>query len=161
MNKTETLRYLDQHQINYEKIDHPAIYNMEDLAKLHLPHPEADAKNLFLCDDQKKHYFLLTVKGDKKVDLKKIRQDYNTRRLTFASPEDMKKLLQLEPGSVTPLGLLNDQSKQIPLFLDSYFINQPVIAVHPNENTATIWLKSMDLIDLIKRHGNPVQFAEL
>lgn len=161
MNKIETLRYLDQHQINYEKIDHPAVFNMADLANLHLPHPEADAKNLFIRDDQKKHYYLLTVKGEKRVDLKKFRQANNTRRLTFASPEDMKNMLQLEPGSVTPLGLLNDQSKQIPLFLDSYFIEQPLIAVHPNENTATIWLKSMDLIDLIKKHGNPVQITEM
>lgn len=161
MNKIETLRYLDQHQINYEKIDHPAIYNMEDLAQLHLPHPEADAKNLFIRDDQKKHYYLLTVKGNKKVNLQQFRQKFGTRRLTFASPEDMKNMLQLEPGSVTPLGLLNDQSKQIPLYLDSYFIEQPLIAVHPNENTATIWLKSMDLIDLIKKHGNPVQITEM
>lgn len=161
MNKIETLRYLDQHQINYEKIDHSAIYNMEDLAQLHLPHPEADAKNLFIRDDQKKHYYLLTVKGNKKVNLQEFRQKFGTRRLTFASPEDMKNMLQLEPGSVTPLGLLNDQSKQIPLFLDSYFIEQPLIAVHPNENTATIWLKSMDLIDLIKKHGNPVQITEV
>lgn len=161
MNKIETLRYLDQHQINYEKIDHPVVFNMADLANLHLPHPEADAKNLFIRDDQKKHYYLLTVKGEKRVDLKKFRQANNTRRLTFASPEDMKNMLQLEPGSVTPLGLLNDQSKQIPLFLDSYFIEQPLIALHPNENTATIWLKSMDLIDLIKKHGNPVQITEV
>lgn len=161
MNKIETLRYLDQHQINYEKIDHPAVFNMADLANLHLPHPEADAKNLFIRDDQKKHYYLLTVKGEKRVDLKKFRQANNTRRLTFASPEDMKNMLQLEPGSVTPLGLLNDQSKQIPFYLDSYFIEQPLIAVHPNENTATIWLKSMDLIDLIKKHGNPVQITEM
>lgn len=161
MNKSETLRYLDQHQINYEKIDHPAVFNMADLANLHLPHPEADAKNLFICDCQKKHYYLLTVKGDKRVNLKKFRQANNTRRLTFASPEDMKNMLQLEPGSVTPLGLLNDQSKQIPLYLDSYFIDQPLIAVHPNENTATIWLRSQDLIALIKEHGNPVYTTKL
>lgn len=161
MNKSETLRYLDHHQINYEKIDHPAVFNMADLANLHLPHPEADAKNLFICDDQKKHYYLLTVKGDKRVNLKEFRQANNTRRLTFASPDDMSNMLQLEPGSVTPLGLLNDQSKQIPLYLDSYFIDQPLIAVHPNENTATIWLRSQDLIALIKEHGNPVYTTKL
>ena len=108
MNKIETLRYLDQHQINYEKIDHPAVFNMADLANLHLPHPEADAKNLFIRDDQKKHYYLLTVKGNKKVNLQQFRQKFGTRRLTFASPEDLKKFLQVTPGSVTPLALLNN-----------------------------------------------------
>lgn len=161
MNKTETLRYLDQHQIGYEKVDHLAIYNMLDLAKLHLPHPEADAKNLFICDDKKKQYYLLTVKGDKKVNLKKFRQENGTRRLTFATLADLMTMLQLEPGAVTPLGLLNDQSKQIPLYLDSYFIAQPLIAVHPNENTATVWLKSEDLIALIKEHGNPVYITKI
>ena len=160
MNKIETLRYLDQHQINYEKIDHPAVFNMADLANLHLPHPEADAKNLFIRDDQKKHYYLLTVKGNKKVNLQQFRQKFGTRRLTFASPEDLKKFLQVTPGSVTPLSLLNNAIVEIPLYLDAYFLQQPLIGMHPNDNTATIWLNSGDLINLIKAHGNPVHLVE-
>ena len=161
MNKIETLRYLDQHQINYEKIDHPAVFNMADLANLHLPHPEADAKNLFIRDDQKKHYYLLTVKGNKKVNLQQFRQKFGTRRLTFASPEDLKKFLQVTPGSVTPLALLNNVDVQIPLYLDAYFLKQPLIGMHPNDNTATIWLNSGDLINLIKEHGNPVYVTKI
>lgn len=160
MNKIETLRYLDQHQINYEKVDHPAVFNMADLANLHLPHPEADAKNLFIRDDQKKHYYLLTIKGNKKVNLQQFRQKFGTRRLTFASPEDLKKFLQVTPGSVTPLALLNDADVQIPLYLDDYFLQQPLIGMHPNDNTATIWLNSGDLINLIKAHGNPVHLVD-
>ena len=160
MNKIETLRYLDQHQINYEKIDHPAVFNMADLANLHLPHPEADAKNLFIRDDQKKHYYLLTVKGNKKVNLQQFRQKFGTRRLTFASPEDLKKFLQVTPGSVTPLALLNNAVVEIPLYLDAYFLQQPLIGMHPNDNTATIWLNSGDLINLIKAHGNPVHLVD-
>ena len=160
MNKIETLRYLDQHQINYEKIDHPAVFNMADLANLHLPHPEADAKNLFIRDDQKKHYYLLTIKGNKKVNLQQFRQKFGTRRLTFASPEDLKKFLQVTPGSVTPLSLLNNAIVEIPLYLDAYFLQQPLIGMHPNDNTATIWLNSGDLINLIKAHGNPVHLVD-
>ena len=160
MNKIETLLYLDQHQINYEKIDHPAVFNMADLANLHLPHPEADAKNLFIRDDQKKHYYLLTVKGNKKVNLQQFRQKFGTRRLTFASPEDLKKFLQVTPGSVTPLSLLNNAIVEIPLYLDAYFLQQPLIGMHPNDNTATIWLNSGDLINLIKAHGNPVHLVD-
>lgn len=160
MNKIETLRYLDQHHINYEKIDHPVVFNMADLANLHLPHPEADAKNLFIRDDQKKHYYLLTVKGNKKVNLQQFRQKFGTRRLTFASPEDLKKFLQVTPGSVTPLSLLNNAIVEIPLYLDAYFLKQPLIGMHPNDNTATIWLNSGDLINLIKAHGNPVHLVD-
>ena len=160
MNKLETLRYLDQHHINYEKIDHPAVFNMADLANLHLPHPEADAKNLFIRDDQKKHYYLLTVKGNKKVNLQQFRQKFGTRRLTFASPEELKKFLQVTPGSVTPLALLNNAIVEIPLYLDAYFLKQPLIGMHPSDNTATIWLNSGDLINLIKAHGNPVHLVD-
>ena len=161
MNKSETLHYLDQLGIKYEIVEHPAVYNMAEMEKIALPHPEADAKNLFVRDDKKRNYYLLTIKGDKRVNLQQFREENGTRRLSFASPQDLKEKLGLEPGSVTPLGLLNDSEHQISFYLDSYFRQQPRIAVHPNDNTATIWLKSQALINLIKDLGNPVKVVKM
>ena len=86
----------------------------------------------------------MTIKGDKRVNLQQFREENGTRRLSFASPKDLNEKLGLEPGSVTPLGLLNDSRREIPFYLDSYFSDQPRIAAHPNDNTATIWLDPQD-----------------
>ena len=161
MNKNETLHYLEQHGIKYEIVEHQAVYNMAEMEKIALPHPEADAKNLFVRDDKKRNYYLLTIKGDKRVNLQQFREENGTRRLSFASPQDLKEKLGLEPGSVTPLGLLNDSEHQISFYLDSYFSQQSRIAVHPNDNTATIWLKPQALIHLIKDLGNPVKVVKM
>ena len=161
MNKSETLYYLDQLGIKYEIVEHQAVYNMAEMEKIALPHPEADAKNLFVRDDKKRNYYLLTIKGDKRVNLQQFREENGTRRLSFASPQDLKEKLDLAPGSVTPLGLLNDSGHQISFYLDSYFRQQLRIAVHPNDNTATIWLKPQALIHLIKDLGNPVKVVKM
>ncbi|WP_230977139.1 YbaK/EbsC family protein [Proteiniclasticum sediminis] len=108
MNKLETYKFLDDQGIQYEVTEHKAVFNMEELSDVELPYPEADAKNLFVCDDKKRQYYLITVKGDKRVDLKEFRKTNGTRPLTFASAEDLPAILKLTPGSVTPLGLLND-----------------------------------------------------
>ena len=161
MNKNETLHYLDQLGIKYEIVEHPAVYNMAEMEQIELPHPEADAKNLFVRDDKKRDYYLLTIKGNKRVNLKQFREENGTRRLSFASPQDLKEKLGLEPGSVTPLELLNDSHHEIPFYLDSYFNDQPRIAIHPNDNTATIWLKPQDLLKVIKDSGNPVKVVKM
>ena len=85
--KQAVSRLLEESDVPYEKIEHPAVFNMADLNQLHLPHPEADAKNLFVRDDKKRNYYLITVHGEKRVDLKAFRQTHHTRPLSFAAPE--------------------------------------------------------------------------
>ena len=122
----------------------------------------ADAKNLFVRDDKKRNYYLITVKGDKRVDLKEFRKNNNTRALSFASENDLMDIMNLIPGSVTPLGMLNDKEMKVKLFLDKEFIESSgKIGVHPNDNTATVWLKIEDLINIIKEHGNEVEIVEI
>ena len=79
-------------------VEHQAIENMKEAAQIDLPYPEVEAKNLFVRDDKKRHYYLITVKGNKRVDLKKIKQLYQTRSLSFASENDLMKILKLTPG---------------------------------------------------------------
>lgn len=161
MNKQEVYEFLQAKGVTYEVTEHKAVYNMDELAEVELPYPEADAKNLFVRDDKKSSYYLITVRGSKRVDLQEFRKSYGTRRLSFASAEDLERLLGLFPGSVTPLGLLNNTEKNVKLFLDSDFGEDDLIGVHPNENTATVWLKAGDLVRLIREHGNEVEALEL
>ena len=161
MNKQEVYQFLNEQNITFEVTEHKAVYNMDDLSEVELPHPEADAKNLFIRDDKKRSYYLITVRGDKRVDLKEFRKEQGTRPLSFASAEDLEHFLHLIPGSVTPLGLLNNVEKNVKFFLDSDFEENSLIGVHPNENTATIWIKAGDLVRLIREHGNEVEIVRI
>ena len=158
MNKQETYQYLKDHNIPFEITEHRAVYNMEELDSIDLPYPEGDAKNLFVRDDKKKNYYLITVKGDKRVNLKDFRKAHGLRPLSFASPEDLKKYTDLTPGAVTPLGLLNVEGAPITMYLDAEF-KDSIIGIHPNENTATVWLQGDDLVALLRENGCEVEIV--
>jgi Ala-tRNA(Pro) deacylase len=160
MDKTAIYQYLKAHDVAFEVNEHKAVFNMGELSSVSLAYPEWDAKNLFLRDDNKRHYYLISVKGDKRVDLKAFRKQYGLRRLSFASEHDLLTILGLTPGSVTPLGLLNDADCKVHFYLDAEFLGN-IIGVHPNENTATVWLSADKLVALIKAHGNAVHIVEL
>ena len=160
MNKQETYQYLKDHNIPFEITEHRAVYNMEELDSIALPYPEGDAKNLFVRDDKKKNYYLITVKGDKRVNLKDFRKAHGLRPLSFASPEDLKKYMDLTPGAVTPLGLLNVEGAPITMYLDAEF-KDSIIGIHPNENTATVWLQGDDLVMLLRENGCEVKIVEI
>ena len=160
MNKQETYQYLKDHNIPFEITEHRAVYNMEELDSIDLPYPEGDAKNLFVRDDKKKNYYLITVKGDKRINLKDFRKAHGLRTLSFASPEDLKKYMNLTPGAVTPLGLLNVEGAPITMYLDAEF-KDSLIGIHPNENTATVWLQGDDLVELLRENGCEVEIVEI
>ena len=161
MNKQEIYALLDERDIWHEVTEHKAVYNMAEVAEIPLPYPEADAKNLFIRDDKKRNYYLITVKGDKRTDLKAFRQQNGTRPLSFASDQDLMDMLGLIPGAVTPLGLLNDREHRVTFFLDRSFLEgSSLIGVHPNDNTATVWLKAQDLLRLLEENGTQITLFE-
>lgn len=160
MTKEETYQYLKDHDVAFEITEHRAVFNMEELKSVELPYPEADAKNLFVRDDKRQNYYLITVKGDKRVDLKDFRKKHELRPLTFSSAEELMEIMKLYPGAVSPLGLLNDDEHKVKFFLDEAF-GTGLIGVHPNDNTATIWLQAADLERIIKEHGNLVELVSV
>lgn len=161
MDKAAVYDFLNDQEIEYEVTDHKAVYDMAELAEIDLPYPEADAKNLFIRDDKKRQYYLISVQGDKRVDLKAFRDQVNTRRLSFGSDKDLLALMGLTPGAVSPLGLLNDHDLKIAYYLDRQLVaDDHLIGLHPNENTAMIWLKGQDLVDLIEANGHSVTVAD-
>ena len=162
MNKQDIYNLLKQKNIPHEITEHGAVYNMEEVAMADLPYTESMAKNLFVRDDKKQNFYLITVKGEKRVDLKQFRKDHNTRSLQFVSAELLMDIMGLIPGAVTPMGLLNDSECKVRWFLDKAFKSEPeIIGVHPNDNSATVWLKPDDLVELIKEHGNSVEWIEV
>lgn len=108
MDKIEIYHYLKRQNIAYEITEHKAVFNMEEADAVDLPYPEWGAKNLFVRDDKKRNYYLITMKGNKRVDLKTFRRQRGLRALSFASAEELFDIMKLIPGAVTPLGILND-----------------------------------------------------
>ncbi len=162
MNKEQVLNVLSDGNFWHEVTEHEAVYNMEELDAVDLPYPEADAKNLFVRDDKKRNYYLISVKGDKRVDLKEFKAKHETRRLSFASADDLMKVMGLIPGAVSPFGMLNDAECTVQFYIDEDFMQDPgLIGVHPNDNTATVWMKTEDLVAIIKEHGNQVHVTQI
>jgi Ala-tRNA(Pro) deacylase len=162
MDKQAIYDFIKNKNIWYEITEHKAVFNMEELSEIEVPYPEYDAKNLFIRDDKKMNYYLITVKGDKRVNLKEFRNKNATRPLSFASEQDLMNIMNLIPGSVSPFGLLNDKELKVKFYLDKDFLNdKKIIGIHPNDNTATVWLKVEDLVEIIKENGNKVEFVEL
>ena len=160
MNKAEIYQFLTEQGISYEATEHKAVFNMEDLGSVELPYPEWDAKNLFVRDDKKRNYYLITVRGNKRVDLKAFRRQHNLRALSFASAEELLSIMALTPGSVTPLGILNDAEHRVQVYLDAEFAGN-MIGVHPNDNTASVWMQADDLMGLLHRHGNAAEYTQI
>ncbi|MBR1409040.1 MAG: prolyl-tRNA synthetase associated domain-containing protein [Clostridia bacterium] len=160
--KQEIYDYLKAHGIWYEITEHPAVFNMEELSAVDLPYPDADAKNLFVRDDKRKDYYLITARGDQRVDLKAFRRAYGTKPLTFVKPDELSQILGLIPGAVSPFGLLNDEERKTAFYIDRSFLEgSGLVGVHPNDNTATVWLKTEDLLSIIREHGNEVRTVAL
>lgn len=151
MNLEEKFKELN---INYEKVEHPAVYTVEE-AKEKVPKIDGvGCKNLFL-KTQKKEHFLYTLPEDKQVNLKKLSDQLGVTRFHFASPETLESVLGVIPGSVTPLAITNDTENKVTVVLDKELKGKKVL-VHPNRNTATISIEYEDLIKFIKSENHKI-----
>lgn len=157
MDKIQLYSFLKEKGIKHNTIEHEAVFTVEEAKALNLPNPEAGAKNLFLRDDKKKNYYLLTVRDSLPVNIKEFQTKIGSRRLSFASEDDLYKIMKLIKGSVTPFGVLNDENRIVKVYFDSYFEGR-IVSVHPNDNTAAVYLSCDDLVELIQDHGNSVEY---
>ena len=159
LKKEDILTRLSESGIEYDNIDHPAVYTIEEMLQVGLPHTDRVAKNLFLRDD-KKHYYLLTVPEDRKVNMKELRSILSSRPLSFAKPEELDIVLGVISGAVTPFGLLNDSEKRVTMVFDNYF-KGGLIGVHPVDNTATVFLGFEELVGVVTPYAKEVIFIDL
>ena len=141
-----TYDLLDQLGIEYERVDHEAAETMEACAAVdEILAPATICKNLFLCNTQKTKFYLLMIRGDKKFKTKEISHQINSARLSFAPPEFMERFLDITPGSVSVLGLMNDKENNVQLLVDADVLNSEEFGCHPCINTSSIRLKTKDV----------------
>ncbi len=137
--------FLDTHHINYVKHDHPAVFTVEEADRLVPKLPAAKTKNLFLRDDKGKRHFLVLVRSDKRVNLKELKGLLDTKRISFGSPQRLKKYLGVDPGAVSLLALYNDNPHAVEVFMDSGLWESETFQFHPLVNTSTLVIAKADI----------------
>ena len=141
--------YLDRLNIEYERIDHEVAMTMEACQEIDRALEATICKNLFLCNRQETSFYLLMMPGDKKFKTKELSKQIGTSRLSFAKDEYMLKYLDITPGSVSVMGLMNDKEKKVKLVMDEEVTRGEYIGCHPCINTSSIRLKTADLMNVI------------
>ena len=145
MNDKELFDMFKKLDIKYNIVEHEYVYTVEEANNINMDIDGIGCKNLFLTDHKGK-YFLVFLKDDKRANLNELRKLVKTKKLSFASVEELDKILGLKQGSCTPLGIINDKDNLVTLLIDEDLVDQKV-QCHPNRNNATI---SIEYIDLIK-----------
>lgn len=151
----EILRELD---ISYTKHEHPPVYTVEEAEQHWENITGAHCKNLFLRNKKGKNHYLVIAKSEKRVDLKALTSRLGEDRLSFASPERMMRYLGLEPGAVSPFGLINDRENAVVVVIDQDLKEASHVNFHPNINTATVGITFADFEKFLTHCGNPIRY---
>lgn len=144
-----TYDLLDSLNIAYERIDHEATNTIESCLEVEQSLGIHICKNLFLCNTQKTRFFLLMMPGNKKFKTAIFSKQMGCSRLSFADNESMEELLDISPGSVSVLGLMNDKSNKVQLVIDQDVLKEDFIGCHPCINTSSLRISTNDLLKKI------------
>ena len=131
--------YLTSHGIEFRVHEHPPVQTCEELAQHGVP--GLPCKNLFLRDQKKTRYLLVVLPAAKKTDLRQLAEKVGDKKLSFVNPDTMMQKLGVEPGAVSPFGLLNNTEGDVELWIDREVLEAPVVHFHPNRNTASLVLE--------------------
>lgn len=140
---------LDLLGVEYMRVDHEAAMTMEICEQIDQTLGATICKNLFLCNRQETDFYLLMIPGDKKFKTKDISAQIGSSRLSFAGEEHMLRYLDITPGSVSILGLMNDKENKVRLLIDEDVLNGEYIGCHPCINTSSLRIKTSDMMDKI------------
>jgi len=156
----ELLQRLDALDIAFHLYEHPAIPTVKDGAAHWASIPGIHCKNLFLRDG-KKRYWLVTAPVDRQIRLNALATLIGASRLSFASPPRLQEVLGVEPGTVTPLALVNDAELKTNVIFDDWMMQQSLVCIHPLVNTATVSMKPQDLLRFIHHCGHSPCLVDL
>ena len=140
---------LDSLGVEYERIDHEPAMTMEICEQIDASLGALICKNLFLCNRQETDFYLLMMPANKPFKTKDLSAQIGSSRLSFANEEYMEKLLDLTPGSVSVMGLMNDREGRVRLLIDEDVLSEEYVGAHPCINTSSLRLKTEDLVEKI------------
>jgi Ala-tRNA(Pro) deacylase len=157
----DIFRFLDDHQVAYYRHDHEPVFTVEEADRIVPDLPGANTKNLFLRDHKGRRHFLLVLPSDKSADLKALASLLDVRKLGFASPQRLMRLLGIEPGSVSILGLMNDTGHGVELVMDRRIFEAKAVQSHPLVNTSTLVIAQDDLRRFLDATGHTAKVLDV
>ena len=153
---------LDSLNVNYQRIDHEPAMTMEACAAIDEALDATICKNLLLCNRQCTAFYLLMIPGDKVFKTSALSKQIGSSRLSFAAPEYMERFLDITPGSVSVLGLMNDRENRVQLLIDEDIARGEFFGCHPCINTSSLRIATRDLFEkLIPAMGHEPRFVTL
>ena len=144
-----TYDLLDGLGVEYDRVDHAPAMTMEDCKEVDEILQSMVCKNLFLCNRQETAFYLLMIPDTKVFHTKDLSAQIGSARLSFAKPEYMEKYLDITPGSVSVLGLMNDHEKKVQLLIDEDVLKDPYFGCHPCINTSSLKFTTKDFTEKI------------
>ncbi|MFZ2053685.1 MAG: prolyl-tRNA synthetase associated domain-containing protein [Candidatus Aminicenantales bacterium] len=152
---------LDSLGIPYTRHKHPPVFTVEQAERHWTNITGAHCKNLFLRNKKGNRHYLVILPIIKQADLRELNARLNEDRLSFGSPGRLRKYLGLEPGSVSPFGLIHDSRKEVIVIIDQDLKRAERVNFHPNINTVTVGIDTTDFERFLGWTGNEVRFFEL
>lgn len=153
--------FLDAHKIKYEAYTHPASPTIEIAKQYWRNDGSVHCKNLFFRNHKGNRHYLVCFDCDRDMAIHDLEHRLHQGKLSFASPERMARYLGLEPGSVSPFGLINDAESHVHLFLDKNLERAESLSFHPNDSRGTVVVKREEFMRYLEEVGNSWEFIEL
>ena len=150
--------YLDSLGIEYYRVDHDSVFGDDDCLAVERVLDHVICKNIFLCNRQKTCYYMLVMPAHKRFRTSEVSHLLNSSRLSFGTPEDMLELLDVTPGSVSIMALMNDPDNRVQLVIDDELLQHEDYGCHPCKNTSSLRLKRTDVFDVFLKsvHHEPI-----
>lgn len=152
--------WLDAHGIRYTFYEHPAVRTVEAAVSCKHDDGSTACKNLLLRNSKGDRHYLICCTADLRLDLYALAERLQQGRVSFASEQELDKLLGTAPGAVSPFGLLNDPEKRVRLLLDEQLSQADAYSFHPNDNRATVVIPQEEFLKYLAAVGNSYEFIE-
>lgn len=152
---------LESLSIKFEYHEHPPVATIEDAIIHWKDYNAGRCKNIFFRNHKGNRHYLVILEHLAQLNIRDLEQRLKQGKLTFASDQRLHKYLGLQPGSVSPFGLINDREKHVHLFIDKNLLQFERLAFHPNLNTATLVISKDDFLKFLNYSGNTFEFISL
>ena len=153
--------YLNALGIQFKIVEHEPAYTTEEADKYIEGHEGVRTKTMFICNKKKTNYYMIIMDDSKRLDMNKFKEIVSGKQMKMASEEVLKEKLGIEPGMVSPFGLLNNDEKDVKIYMDKQIITEEIMTFHPNDNTKTLFITTKDLFKYFENIGYEINIIEL
>lgn len=153
--------YLNSIGIQFKIVEHEPAYTTEEADKYIEGHDGVRTKTMFICNKKKTNYYMIIMGDSKRLDMNNFKEIVSEKQMKMASEEALKEKLGIEPGMVSPFGLLNNDEKDVKIYMDKEIITEEIMTFHPNDNTKTLFITTNDLFKYFENIGYKLNIIEL